>query len=427
MFCSKFARYGLASAALLTLLVKSPGVTLASEPLTSLVQAETLALQRDAGLAQIEATREAYEERVVTEGQLPDPRLRVGAMNLPVDSFELDQEPMTQILVGLSQSFPPGRTLALRSAASETQAAAQAAMLDERRRMIRRQVRLLWTDIAQLQGSLQIVGRKEQWYRELEEAVTSSYSSGAHGQHDVVRARLERRLLGERLLSLTGEVDSRIAQLTRWTGARPGTGLELRIPVLSAPADYQTALQGIETHPLLLASASNTEARTLGEKLARERYKPSFGIDVSYGFRSGEDPTGDERPDFFSAMLNFSLPILSGRRQDREVAAAQAERRAASESETDLRRELVAQLDELWASLNELAARDALYRDEVLPDAEMNVEATRAAYQNDYASFDELVGAQTLLLNQELQYVALRADLARNRARLLYLTEEDLR
>ena len=36
MFCSKFARYGLASAALLTLLVKSPGVTLASEPLTSL-------------------------------------------------------------------------------------------------------------------------------------------------------------------------------------------------------------------------------------------------------------------------------------------------------------------------------------------------------------------------------------------------------
>ena len=61
----------------------------------------------------------------------------------------------------------------------------------------------------------------------------------------------------------------------------------------------------------------------------------------------------------------------------------------------------------------------------MLPDANTNVEATRAAYQNDYASFAELVGAQTLLLTQELSYLSLRADLARNRARLLYLTEEE--
>jgi outer membrane protein TolC len=124
-------------------------------------------------------------------------------------------------------------------------------------------------------------------------------------------------------------------------------------------------------------------------------------------------------------MLNFSLPVLSGRRQDRELAAAQAERRAAREAEIDRRRELVAQLDSLWAGLTELEARDSLFQSDVLPDANTNVEATRAAYQNDYASFAELVGAQTLLLTQELSYLSLRADLARNRARLLYLTEEE--
>jgi outer membrane protein TolC len=167
------------------------------------------------------------------------------------------------------------------------------------------------------------------------------------------------------------------------------------------------------------------EVRELGEELAREQYKPSFAVDVAYGFRSGEDASGDERPDFFSAMLNFSLPVLSGRRQDREVAAAQAERRAAREAEIDRRRELVAQLDSLWAGLTELEARDSLFQSDVLPDAHTNVEATRAAYQNDYASFAELVGAQTLLLTQELSYLSLRADLARNRARLLYLTEEE--
>jgi outer membrane protein TolC len=416
---------GLAPVAFLALLIQSPDPAHAAGVVTSLREAESFAIERDAGLAQIEATREALEERIVTSGQLPDPRLRFGALNLPVDSFELDQEPMTQLLVGLSQSFPPGRTLALRSASQASQAAAQAEMLAERRRMIRRQVRLLWTDIAQLQDAARIVERKQQWYRELEDAVTASYSSGARGQHDVVRARLERRLLGDRLLNLEGEVANRIAQLSRWTGAAPVDGMDIRIPLLPAPEDYETALQSIERHPLLRASASAVEVRELGEELARERYKPSFGVDVAYGFRSGEDASGDERPDFFSAMLNFSLPVLSGRRQDRELAAAQAERRAAREAEIDRRRELVAQLDSLWAGLTELEARDSLFQSDVLPDANTNVEATRAAYQNDYASFAELVGAQTLLLTQELSYLSLRADLARNRARLLYLTEEE--
>jgi outer membrane protein TolC len=394
---------GLAPVAFLALLIQSPDPAHAAGVVTSLREAESFAIERDAGLAQIAATREALEERIVASGQLPDPRLRFGALNLPVDSFELDQEPMTQLLVGLSQSFPPGRTLALRSASQASQAAAQAEILAERRRMIRRQVRLLWTDIAQLQDAARIVERKQQWYRELEDAVTASYSSGARGQHDVVRARLERR----------------------WTGAAPVDGMDIRIPVLPAPEDYETALQSIERHPLLRASASAVEVRELGEELVREQYKPSFGVDVAYGFRSGEDASGDERPDFFSAMLNFSLPVLSGRRQDRELAAAQAERRAAREAETDRRRELVAQLDSLWAGLTELEARDSLFQSDVLPDANTNVEATRAAYQNDYASFAELVGAQTLLLTQELSYLSLRADLARNRARLLYLTEEE--
>ncbi|MDH3931505.1 MAG: TolC family protein, partial [Chromatiales bacterium] len=173
---------GLAPVAFLALFIQSPDPAHAAGVVTSLREAESFAIERDAGLAQIEATREALEERIVTSGQLPDPRLRFGALNLPVDSFELDQEPMTQLLVGLSQSFPPGRTLTLRSASQASQAAAQAEMLAERRRMIRRQVRLLWTDIAQLQDAARIVERKQQWYRELEDAVTASYSSGARGQ-----------------------------------------------------------------------------------------------------------------------------------------------------------------------------------------------------------------------------------------------------
>jgi hypothetical protein len=53
---------------------------------------------------------------------LPDPVLRLGAANLPTDSFAFNQEAMTQFQVGLSQAIPlvtgDGRHLALRDVAA---------------------------------------------------------------------------------------------------------------------------------------------------------------------------------------------------------------------------------------------------------------------------------------------------------------------
>ena len=43
---------------------------------------------------------------VTLSGQLPDPKLKIGVMNLPLDSFERDQEAMTQLQLGLQQAFP---------------------------------------------------------------------------------------------------------------------------------------------------------------------------------------------------------------------------------------------------------------------------------------------------------------------------------
>ncbi|MGB0514980.1 MAG: hypothetical protein ACPGJE_09090, partial [Wenzhouxiangellaceae bacterium] len=68
----------------------------------------------DPALARFEARAQAFEERAVSEAQLPDPRVTTQIANLPVDSFSFDQADMTQVRLGLRQEFPPGRTLAIR-------------------------------------------------------------------------------------------------------------------------------------------------------------------------------------------------------------------------------------------------------------------------------------------------------------------------
>ena len=101
-----------------------------------LAEAERIAIERDAVLRQLAAESQAMRERGVAEGQLMDPKLRFGAVNLPVDSFSLDAEDMTMLEVGVSQEFPAGRTRELARKRMEQSAAASEAVAADRRLVV---------------------------------------------------------------------------------------------------------------------------------------------------------------------------------------------------------------------------------------------------------------------------------------------------
>ena len=82
----------------------------------TLAAAESLALAEDPGVHRIQASRQALDELSVAAEQLPDPMLKVGLVSFPTDTFNLGQEAMTQVQVGVIQKFPRGNTRELRSA-----------------------------------------------------------------------------------------------------------------------------------------------------------------------------------------------------------------------------------------------------------------------------------------------------------------------
>ena len=81
-------------------------------PLT-LAEAEDLALRQEPGLSEFQAKADALDEQAVAAGQLPDPVLRVGLANFPIESGGFTTEGMTQGQLGIRQAFPPGKTRAL--------------------------------------------------------------------------------------------------------------------------------------------------------------------------------------------------------------------------------------------------------------------------------------------------------------------------
>jgi hypothetical protein len=97
----------------------------------TLAESEQIALDSDFITRQFNTRSAGLNERAIADGQLPDPKIKLGIMNLPVNSFDCGQEPMTQLQVGIQQSFPRGRTLYYKSLKTRDIAVVDAAQNSE--------------------------------------------------------------------------------------------------------------------------------------------------------------------------------------------------------------------------------------------------------------------------------------------------------
>ena len=128
-----------------------------------------IALLNNPGLMEIGLRAEAAAAVPSQAGSLPDPMLNLLAANLPVDSFDLNQENMTQMRIGISQAFPfPGK-LRLKKEAAEFEAAATEHDYAQARLNLVRDIKIEWWRLFYLDRTLEIVDRNLELMRGLVE------------------------------------------------------------------------------------------------------------------------------------------------------------------------------------------------------------------------------------------------------------------
>jgi outer membrane protein TolC len=400
-------------------------IALAEEHDLTLLEAEKIALERDTTLAGFDDRRVALLDEAVASSQLPDPQMRLAAQNFPTDSFERDQEPMTQLIVGVRQAFPRGKSRHLGRQKMETMALVEAALSKDRRRDIVQSVRVAWTEKAYLVGALEALVTQQEWFDQLEQAAIASYASGARSQHELIRIAMERDLLEEESVRLRQATLDQDARLSRWIGVDTGRLDISGIPSLPMPPARAESKAAVSMHPLIAADLARVGASEIDVSLAEQAYRPGWALDLSYGFRDGRGVDGNSRPDFVSAMVLFDVPIFTKNRQDRRVSAASAEERQLRNFLTDKQRVLMGRLDAAWSRWERTSERIELFRAKVLPAAEANIEATHQAYRNDLVPFDDVVEAEKMLLQTRTRLLRIAADHAIAQAELLYLAGDE--
>lgn len=411
------------AAALIALLNWGLSVPLkAQEPALTLEEAVQIALGgNDPSLLRFAERAAAQDENAVADAQLPDPKLRIAAANFPIDSFRLDQEPMTQLQVGLSQAFPRGRTLSFSREKRQAEAKVERAEYALQELRIIRDTRLAWLDLFYWMSARTKVENSRAAVHELVDVVQSIFATGRGSSQEVLRAQLELSILDDRLVEMDRRAELARADLGRFIGSdNAARTLPPMLPVLTAPPSLNVLQEQLVRHPFVLMEDARVEAQERAIDVAKEQYKPGFSVDAGYGFRDGDD-----RADFVSVGVSLDVPLFTAKRQDRRVAAARHERQAARLDRQARLLDMEKALERNYADWKRLADRLDLYRKAVSVQASDTTQATLNAYQNGVADFPELIRSRLAELDVELTLLRLEVDQIKAQSQLLFLEGEN--
>ncbi len=398
----------------------SSAVADGNQPLT-LSDAEHIALRDDPEVGASLARAEALRADAVADAQLPDPKLRTGLYNLPLDDLDIRRVPTTQLRVGIQQAFPRGDTLKFKSLRTESRALLESVRARQQRGAILRDVRKTFLDVYFQVEAARIIRSNRRLFKSLTEITRVQYASGGSSQQDVLRAELELSRLDDRLIQVKTREDLARAELSRWIGPAAWRSLPKALPELPSAPDEDDVLEHLEKHPEIGMRSAIIETHRQSIAIAKQQYRPGWTVGAEYRMRFGDNPDGSGRSDMAALMLTVDLPLFRKNRQDKRVLASQKQADAAFFDRDNTYRKLRERVASVTANLKRLNDRIRRYDSRLSREARANARAALDAYQNGTLEFTGLMRARITELEIRLQALKLRVDRLKNQAGLLYL------
>uniref|UniRef100_UPI00261C682F TolC family protein n=1 Tax=Acidithiobacillus sp. TaxID=1872118 RepID=UPI00261C682F len=285
----------------------------------SLQSAEAIALRQNPGLGALTQKIAELRHKAVAVAQLPDPHLSLGAVNVPLNSFSMNQQQMSMLSVGLSQTFPSFGKLGLEGQQAGIEAREATDTLRGQSAELVLLLRRAWLQALYTEDAVATVQHQEQLEAESVQAALALYRSAQGSQAEVLRAQLARDSLANDITKLQAEQASDLAQIAQILNLPEPPSIEKQWPNLPPPPTLAEVEARLSGQPLLRAAQAQTRVAQMGVQVAKTGYWPDVTVSVGYGqdFYPGS-------PNWLSAGVDLSLPIFPGDRQDQDVAAARA-------------------------------------------------------------------------------------------------------
>jgi outer membrane protein TolC len=340
------------------------------------------------------AIADAAAARVPGARLPPDPEVQLGFMNYELPGLRpMEFLGMRQLQV--MQMIPMGK-LGLSGRRATALADAQRERALDVSWGTRAKVAMAFYEINRIDQSLAVERETIRLLLDVAAIAEAMYRVGDGRQADILRARVEiGRMSADtlRMRTMRSSMSARLNALLNRSAAVEIAATELPAFPASIPTVDALVQPALQERPMLRAGEQEVTAATAATALARREIVPDFLFGIQYAQRGTE--MGTEH--MGSLMIGASIPIFASRRQYGMRDEMQAMQEMAQADLAEMRVETEARIAEMHADLSNARQLASLYRKEVLPQAEANVQSALAAYRAGSVDFMTLLDARMLL------------------------------
>ena len=394
------------------------GLSSHAQQALTLDQALRAAQDRSRHLVAQDSAAAASREMAIAAGQLPDPTLKVGINNLPIngpDRFSLTRDFMTMRSVGVMQEITRADKRKAKATRFDREAEAAEAGRAVALADLRRDTAKAWLERYYQERMLGVLQAQRAEAGLQIEAADAAYRGGRGAQADVFAARSAVALIDDRIRQTERQIATAKTRLARWVG-------EDARQVLGAPpslALVRLDASGLETqlahHPQIALMGKLEEVARAEADIAQSNKRSDWSVELMYSQR------GPAYSNMVSLNVSIPLQLDQKNRQDREVAAKlaiAAQMRAQREEAT---REHVAEtlgwLQEWQSNRDRLAHYDSA----LLPLASERTRAAMAAYRGGSGLLSTVLEARRMEIDTRMDRVRLEMETAGAWAKIEYL------
>ena len=372
--------------------------------------ATELALLAEPQISAYRLQAEAQEKLKNAAIHLPNPTVRTGFLNVPLDSFALHAEPMTQTLIGIRQMIPPKGARSAMSSNHEQLRETFIGRASLASKNAVRDTRTTWLEAHYLRREIDLTAQALLLLENLTDVVRARYATGDELQLAVIAADLELNRLKSRLIDTKRREYEALTQLQRLTGIPYQVSISSELPKWRTVPAREYIEDALAEHPRVRIIDSLIAAENAKVQLSESEFKPQWHIDLSYGIRDGFGLEGEPRSDFASATVSFSVPIVAKRQYDLRLSAAQAHEDAARQSRLEVLRDMKSDINVAYSDWRWLSERIELLDDAIVPQTNNHAQAALKAYQNKEGSFADVLLSYVNEVDAKLEQHRVRVD-----------------
>lgn len=365
----------------------------------------------------------AAREMAAAAGELPDPVLKAGITNLPIDGpdrFSLTRDFMTMRSVGLMQEFTREGKRQARAArfAREAELAetGRLAALSE----LQRDTATAWLERSVLERMREALRAQRSEAGLQVEAADAAYRGARGAQADVFAARSAVALIDDRIRHTERQIAATTVRLARRIGGTDAERALAAPPAMGIPALHGDNLEArLPLHPQIALMLRQESVARAEADVAQSAKQSDWSVEMMVSQR------GSAYSNMVSISVSVPLQWDQKNRQDREVAAKLALVEQMRAQREELTREIAAQVRTGWQEWQSNRHRLAQYDSTLQPLAAQRTHAALAAYRGGAAPLAAVLEARRMEIDLRMERLSLEMQTATLWAQLEHLIPAD--